>query len=357
MKYLGVLTPIALLGLVSCTPVKTSVDLGSEQSLLSHNRFSHFKQVSTSQNDHYFIVASNGIPDHPVMEGITNWQQQVVLPQDYTANNAWKIPLHPELAETPLLTKEHFHRGAVAVAVNGVPIFNAANNRGEFATEIGELDRWGGHAGKADDYHYHLIPEHLEQIVGENNPVAFALDGFPVFGKTDAELDEYLGRFTENGSYQYHAVDHAPYFIAGLRGKVSTDSIENAPEDQIIPQPFTRPIRTADYGPLPGAEITHFTKHQASSYSLEYQLNGHSHHINYSWDNDGLHQFEYVDAEGNITTEIYEKLNQLKQEHSEEPPKKVRPATHIQQADTGRKYCGDGMCDNTETTQQCPADC
>lgn len=352
MNFIGVFTPIALLGLLSCSPAKNTVELGNERSSHSHKSFSHFKQVNTSQDDDYFIVASNGIPDHSVMEGITNWQQQVVLPQDYTANNAWKIPLHPELAETPLLTQEHFHRGAIAVAVNGVPIFNAMNNRGEFATEIGELDRWGGHAGKADDYHYHLIPEHLEQVVGENNPVAFALDGFPVFGQTDAQLDEYLGRFTESGSYQYHAVDYAPYFIAGLRGKVSTDSPRNAPEDQIVPQPFTRPVRTADYGPLRGAEITRFIKHQAHSYSLEYQLNGHSHRINYNWDQEGLYQFEYVDADGNITTEVYKKSDSSLQGHSKESPN-----TNIRDVDAGKKYCGDGICDSTETSQQCPADC
>lgn len=357
MKYFGVLTSTALLGLLSCNPAKNIIEPSSKQSLQRHKSFSYFTQVSTSQDDDYFIVESNGVPDHSVMEGITNWQQQVVLPQDYSADNAWKIPLHPELSETPLLTKEHFHRGAIAVAVNGVPIFNAANNRGEFATEIGELDRWGGHAGKADDYHYHLIPEHLEQIVGENNPVAFALDGFPVFGKTDAELDEYLGRFTENGSYQYHAVNYAPYFIAGLRGKVSTDSLDNAPEDQIVPQPFTRPVRTADYGPLPGAEITHFTKHKAQSYSLEYELGGHSHKINYNWDQDGLHQFEYVDADGNITTQEYKKSDSLLQGHSNGSQIKASPSNHIQEPDADQKYCGDGICDNTETSQQCPADC
>ena len=46
--------------------------------------------------------------------------------------------------------------GAIALAVNGMPIFNALNNRGDDAYLAGELDDWGGHAGRADDYHYHM---------------------------------------------------------------------------------------------------------------------------------------------------------------------------------------------------------
>ena len=54
----------------------------------------------------------------------------------------------------PLSLKTNFMKGAVAIAPNGVPIFNPLNNTGEDAYAIGELDQWGGHCGKADDYHY-----------------------------------------------------------------------------------------------------------------------------------------------------------------------------------------------------------
>jgi hypothetical protein len=72
-------------------------------------------------------------------------------------------------------------KGAVAVAVNGIPIFNALNNRGEDSYLIGELDNWGGHCGRGDDYHYHAAPLHLSNTSGLK-PIAFALDGFPVYG-------------------------------------------------------------------------------------------------------------------------------------------------------------------------------
>lgn len=58
----------------------------------------------------FLFVESTGMPDHPMMTGITAWQQQVPLPQAYTGNNAWKIPLHPVPAQNPMSTKEHFFR-------------------------------------------------------------------------------------------------------------------------------------------------------------------------------------------------------------------------------------------------------
>lgn len=272
-----------------------------------YSHFNYFPNIRTSSDDKYFYVASNGMPEHNMMKSISSWQQQVPIPQNYTGNNSWSVPLHPVLAEKPILTKNHFHRGAVAIAVNGVPIFNALNNRGEYAADVGELDEWGGHSGRADDYHYHLAPEHLESVVGKSNPIAYALDGFPLYGKTDSKLDEYLGRFNTQGSYQYHAVDYQPYFIAGLRGKVNSDSLFNAPEDQIIPQPRTRPLRPGNYGPLNGAKITGFTKTSLNSYSLEFSLNNRIQKLNYSWDKNGIYKFVFIDENGKQNTQIFQK--------------------------------------------------
>ena len=68
-----------------------------------------------------------------------------VPPQDYTGDNSWQIPLKPELSDSPIDTSVNLFRGAIAIAINGVPIFNVLNNRGENAYEKGELDNWGGH--------------------------------------------------------------------------------------------------------------------------------------------------------------------------------------------------------------------
>jgi hypothetical protein len=103
-------------------------------------------QVKVYQDAQYLYVESNGMPAHPMMIGIKSWQQQVPLPQPFTGSNAWKIPLHPVVAENPISAKTDLYRGAIALAVNGVPIFNALNNRGDDAYLYGELDEFGGHA-------------------------------------------------------------------------------------------------------------------------------------------------------------------------------------------------------------------
>lgn len=97
-----------------------------------------------------------------MMVGIRAWQQQVPLPQAYRGDNARRIPLQPITAKRPMSAKTDFFRGAIALAVNGVPIFNPIKNDGRTDTFLaGELDEWGGHCGRADDYHYHLPPVHL----------------------------------------------------------------------------------------------------------------------------------------------------------------------------------------------------
>ena len=142
------------------------------------NAFAPFApKVKTHADEKFFFVESDGLPAHNMMVGITAWQQQVPLPQPYFGDNAWRFPLAPVPAAQPQTIKNHFLRGAIAIAANGIPIFNPQNNRGEISAEIGELDQWGGHCGRADDYHYHAAPLHLQTIVGRALPIAYALDG------------------------------------------------------------------------------------------------------------------------------------------------------------------------------------
>jgi hypothetical protein len=87
-------------------------------------------KVSVRMDARYLYVESDGLPAHGMMVGITNWQQQVPLPQPYLGANAWRIPLHPVPAQNPASIRGRFLRGAIAIAANGVPIFNPQNNRG-----------------------------------------------------------------------------------------------------------------------------------------------------------------------------------------------------------------------------------
>lgn len=265
-------------------------------------------QVKTSYDNDYFYIESNGLPTHGMMVGITNWQQQIPVPQNYTQNNHWSIPLHPILATTILSTKNNFMRGAIAIAVNGVPIFNPLNNRGEDAYLIGELDQWGGHCGKADDYHYHIAPLCLEASSGLK-PIAFALDGFAIYGQKEPDgtqmkpLDDFHGHQDLNSSYHYHGTKDYPYTIGAMRGVVKTDN-KNDTENQIMPQAFSAPFRPP-LRPLRGATITGFKTIGANSNQLIYEQNGQNGIINYHWDNKNKITIEQIPPSGETNTNTY----------------------------------------------------
>ena len=46
------------------------------------------KSVKVTKGSKYYLVESNGLPSHPMMQGIISWQQQIPTPQPYTGNNA-----------------------------------------------------------------------------------------------------------------------------------------------------------------------------------------------------------------------------------------------------------------------------
>ena len=274
--------------------------------------FVPYKSLVTTRYDatYFYIDSPLGFPAHNMMVGITNWQQQVPIPQPYTGSNAWSIPLTSEVATTALSAKTNFMKGAMAIAVNGIPIFNPLNNRGEDSYLIGELDNWGGHCGKADDYHYHIPPTHLSATSG-NLPIAYALDGYAVYGTKEADgsamttLDDFHGHSASDGSYHYHATTAYPYMIATMRGKVTLDPSTTAPENQILPQASTKPIRPAT-SPLTGAKIVDFSTLSPTFYKLEYQVNSKSGFISYSWDAT-KYTFTFTDTSGATTTQTYTK--------------------------------------------------
>ncbi len=302
------------------TPTSTSnpsvnpieIVIPKTNTLFIDSAFTAFKPaISTNWDNTYFYISSNGIPSHKMMIGITNWQQQVPITQPYNGTNSWAIPLQPVYASVPLSTKTNLMKGAVAVAVNGIPIFNALNNRGEDSYKIGELDTWGGHCGKADDYHYHTAPLHLSTVNGLK-PIAFALDGFPVYGvkepdgSTMIELDSSHGHTGKNGIYHYHGTTDYPYVIGALKGKVTLDPATSAPENQVIPQAFTKPVRPAT-SPLSGAAITDFTAVGTNGYLLTYKIGSKNGSVKYSWDSNNKFTYILTDTEGNATTSSYQR--------------------------------------------------
>lgn len=289
--------------LVCFQAVDAAVNENNKPDIASH--FAKFKGVKTRRDGDTLFVESNGLPEHNMMVGIRSWQQQVPLPQPFSGNNAWQIPLKPKLAANPISAKDNLFRGAIALAVNGVPIFNALNNRGEDAFLAGELDQWGGHCGRGDDYHYHAAPVHLEKIVGKGHPIAFALDGFPIYGFTQADgspvgrLDQYNGQFDRDGNYHYHATKTYPYINGGMRGVVSVRG------GQVEPQPRDAPVRPA-FQPLRGATITDFQKTKDQSV-LTYTIRGQIGTVTYSPIGESSWKFIYAEPRRPSRTETYQR--------------------------------------------------
>ena len=257
--------------------------------------FSPFKPKLRFYNDaNYFYVESDGIPDRTrqpnLMVGITTWQQQVPMPVSYfigTTNgtnnagslgfgqpNVWKLPLVPVPAASPISLNGNFLRGAVALGSDGVPIFNPRNNTGQFSYDIGELDIYGGHCGLADDYHYHIYPVHLIPVLGNDKPIAWALDGYPVYGYVEPDgspmqtLDADGGH--DHGAWGYHYHARGTYNSGTANWTPSNPFMMNAMhgvvvnfDSQIDPQPNVSNMRASGTGgytaqQVPGAAITAF---------------------------------------------------------------------------------------------------
>jgi len=283
-----------------------SADAAAQKQQLEQSFKPFSDVVKTRSDDNFFYVESNGVPDHEMMVGITAWQQQVPLPQKYNGENAWRIPLNPVPAKEPMSAKNNFFRGAIAIAVNGVPIFNPIKNDGKTDTLLaGELDNFGGHCGRADDYHYHIAPVHLEKQTGAGKPVGWALDGYAIFGYQDpaakdfAPLDAMNGHTGPDGQYHYHATKTYPYLNGGFHGEV----VER--DGQVDPQPRAESPRPA-LPPLRGAKIVRFEQKQPGSYVLTYDINGRSGTVGYTIAASGAVSFEFRSPDGETTKEEYQ---------------------------------------------------
>lgn len=277
---------------------QTSVADG--ESLAGFDSFADSVRAFTSGE--VWMIESSGLPAHQMMVGITSWQQQFPVSQPYSGTNAWQFPRVPELADEPVSARTGLFRGAIALAVNGVPIFNALNNRGDDAFLVGELDDFGGHCGRADDYHYHVAPLHLQEIVGAANPIAYALDGFAIYGSVEPDggplepLDEYNGHLGADGEYHYHGTSTYPYINGGLVGVVAVT-------DQVEPQPVTPAFRPAGE-PLQGATVTAFEDNGDGSYRLEYAIDGQVGSADYTV-TDTTVAFTFASPTGAVTSETY----------------------------------------------------
>lgn len=222
---------------------------------------SHAGTASVSCDGTYAYVSSTGMATHSMMDGITATNLQVPTAQNFLGANGWKIPLSPAIAASTTSVLD----GPVGVAINGVPIFNPCKQGGCSApgggdTKVmGELDNCNGHAGRADDYHYHAAPTCL--MAGQaaanywdTHPIGWALDGFAIFGYNDpsgatATRDGVCGgNTTANNNapagYAYHVSNASPYVLSCLRGTPSPDFVGQGAKYTPIRKPPVDPLPT-----------------------------------------------------------------------------------------------------------------
>jgi phosphatidylethanolamine-binding protein (PEBP) family uncharacterized protein len=199
----------------------------------------------------YAYIGSVGLPVGTVsdqtMNGITSTNLQVPTATDFLGANGWKIPLSPALGTSATAVSS----GPIGVAINGVPIFNPCVQNGNCTATNGDtkaegqLDTCNGHAGRADDYHYHAAPVCLmaEQANGtywNSHPVGWLLDGYAVFGYGNADgsvpVRDPCGGTAISGTqvpsgypygYAYHVMDTFPYITDNCLSGVPSPDLAN----------------------------------------------------------------------------------------------------------------------------------
>jgi hypothetical protein len=266
-----------------CAAVKASVeDAGFSDSV-----------TVTCTADHATLT-SNTFPDHELMTGIVGTNEQIPVPAEYGA----PIILAPELSDTPL-TRD----AALGVAVNGVPIYDytgggemseadLAHHQAQHDTlQTGQLDVCGGHAGRGDDYHYHVAPTCMMDAMnnaGEDDAIiGWAFDGFPIYGDNNPDgtiiaegaLDVCNGQPGDDFGYRYHTSKDAPYIVQCLMGVVT--DFEKLPR--------VRPMTAvsgdgAEPGrpPQGGVDDLVMTRNEDGSASMDYSYQGQDYYIRYA---------------------------------------------------------------------------
>ena len=279
--------------------------------------------VDCSASD-YGKIASRGMANHAMMNGITATNLQVPIAQKFVGSNAWKIPLVPSIATTPTAVND----GPIGVAVNGVPIFNPCKQGGcqnGDTKVLGELDICNGHAGRADDYHYHAAPTCLmadqPAHYWDTHPLGWALDGFAIFGYNDAAGSTAtrdaicggnpLGNTNAPAGYSYHVTDTAPYVMSCLRGTPSPDlagqGAKYTPFRQPPVTPFPVTSMTLATDATDGFQVLQFT----SSRSFQTTENGTDSYANAA----GSYRIRYKAVSGvALTTLLAQTANANKTE-------------------------------------------
>jgi YHYH protein len=206
-----------------------------------------------------FRFESNGIPNHELPDQFLIPQGQPgevgadgnpVTVATATADVVTETPLDVTIPLNPVYSEQatDTNLGQIGVVISGAQLFNDYEDMQRTLVAVDDnfavsgvdfIDSCNGHPLAAGgDYHYHGVPYCITDrldVAGQHSKVlAFALDGFPVYGPqnedgvsaTNETLDECSGEFGPtpefpDGIYHYHLTDDkAPYSLDCLHGEV-----------------------------------------------------------------------------------------------------------------------------------------
>lgn len=104
---------------------------------------------------------------------------------------------------------------------------------------------------RSDDYHYHVAPLHLQDIVGTDRPIAYAMDGFPIYGETETDgspveaLDQWNGHSDAENRYHYHGTLGYPYINGDSVASLACPGTRSLPNHAPVrSDPQARPCAT-----------------------------------------------------------------------------------------------------------------
>ena len=204
------------------------------------------------------VVTTNNMISFPFI----NKTPHTLAPQNLVV----KFPRDPKVAAAP--TKIVNQLGTMGITVSGLLFYGATEGPVPTESAWGDpyynkmLDTCGGHAGPQNEYHYHVLLTIALCTLKNTGIIAYAIDGFPVYGPTGCldvkctkkalmtsgylqtgdpqknvwnaysfkastsktVLDECNGRIQPDGTYGYHATLTFPYIVGCLKGTPKTQS-------------------------------------------------------------------------------------------------------------------------------------
>lgn len=206
-------------------------------------------KFSVNFDGNNLILSGNGLPTNattgtfPIQRSDEAWNYDRNPNSIKEQNDNLTLP-NPQIASSPTCVP----MGAIGYALNGVAIYNALDDAGRDAVAHEVQDKCDGHPQSAGEYHYHGPSDCMANANENNTLVGYALDGFGIYSKfdangkeyTNADLDECHGITSEvewNGKmvnmYHYVLTQEYPYTVGCFKGTpVKTKALNQGAQTQ-----------------------------------------------------------------------------------------------------------------------------